>query len=194
VSASIKDIDKGYKKLMSRVSEAVNTPGFLTVGLHEAEGERAHQTHTNSKGEEVEEVTMLDVGLFHEFGTIDIPRRSFIADWADENKSNHEEQLRKMAKAVIAGKVPNFETAFHRLGSLYVGEIQKRIADGIAPALAQSTIDRKGSSVPLIDTGQLRSSIRYRIGHSTSSEGGMDAMAGSGDASGDIGGSGGGEE
>ena len=49
------------------------------------------------------------------------------------------------------------------LGQKYVGQIQARISAGIPPPLAESTIARKGSSVPLIDTGQLRSAVTYEV-------------------------------
>jgi hypothetical protein len=42
--------------------------------------------------------------------------------------------------------------------------VQMRISQGIPPALAQATVDRKKSSVPLVDTGQLRSAITWQVG------------------------------
>jgi hypothetical protein len=44
-----------------------------------------------------------------------------------------------------------------------VGVIKQRIANGIAPPNSPYTIARKGSSKPLIDTGQLRNSITYQV-------------------------------
>ena len=40
---------------------------------------------------------------------------------------------------------------------------EAKIASNIPPALAPETIERKGSSVALIDTGQLRSSITWQV-------------------------------
>jgi hypothetical protein len=68
-----------------------------------------------------------------------------------------------MAQAVIAGKVPNVRVALDRLGAKFVGDIQRRIKAHIPPPLQQSTIDRKGSSTPLIDTGVLWSSITHEV-------------------------------
>lgn len=155
MSGSVKDTDHGYAKLLDRMRKAA-TPGELTVGIHEAEGSEPKEAGTD--GEDEPGLTVADVGSFHEFG-LGVPRRSFVADWADENKAEHEEALSKMAQAVVRGAVPDTETALARLGERFVGEVQKRIADGIEPPLAQSTIDRKGSSKPLIATDQLRSSI-----------------------------------
>lgn len=151
-SVSVRDTDRGMKAMLKRLQADV---GELTIGIHEAEGALPKESDEGAQPD----VTLLDVAIFHEFGTTTVPRRSFIGDWADENRAAHEQQLRKMAKAIVQGKVASPEVALGRLGSLYVAEVQKRIADGIEPELAQSTIDRKGSSKSLIDTGQLRTSI-----------------------------------
>jgi hypothetical protein len=147
------DRDNGAKALLKRLAKS----GEVTVGIHEAEGQAAKE------GDDEGDMQLIDVAIVHEFGSDDgrIPRRSFIRDWEDEKASEHQEQLRKMGKAVIDGKV-DAERGLAQLGTLYQGDIQKRISDGIEPALAQSTIDRKGSSKPLIDTGQLRSSVSHK--------------------------------
>lgn len=134
---------------MERMRDAAKGNEF-TVGIHEAEGDQAHE---NEAG-----LSVLEVAMFHEFG-LGVPRRSFISDWADENEERHKAQIRAMAKAVVAGKVESVEMGMMRLANLYAGEVQKRIADNIPPPLAQSTIDQKGSSVALINTGQMRSSV-----------------------------------
>lgn len=145
----IEDVDHGFDALLKRVLDA---EAVLTVGVHEAEGAAEHDGG----------VTLAEIASFHEYG-LGVPRRSFIADWEDENRDRHKAQLRAMAKAVIDGKLPSVENALERLGLLYVGEIQRRIAQGIAPELAESTVKKKGSSVPLIDTGQLRSAILSKV-------------------------------
>lgn len=151
---AVRDRDRGWKRTLRRLFGA-RRPVTLSVGIHEDKGGGAAK-------EGADGLTVAQVGAFHEFG-LGVPRRSFIADWADENEARHKSQLAKMAKAVAKGAVPSVEVGLERLGNLYVGEVQRRIAAGIDPPLAQSTIDRKGSSVPLIDTGQLRSSITYKV-------------------------------
>lgn len=143
---AVRDIDKGAAALMKRLLSKAE----VTVGIHAPEGD---QDKEDSPGQSI-----LDVAECHELG-LGVPRRSFIADWADENKERHEAQLSTMAKAVAAGKVESAELGVKRLGVLYVGEVQKRIADGIEPPLEQATIERKGSSVPLIETGQMRGAV-----------------------------------
>jgi hypothetical protein len=65
-------------------------------------------------------------------------------------------------RTVIEGKRTS-DQVLEILGQRAVGQIQERIASGIAPANAPSTVAKKGSSTPLIDTGVLRSSITYQV-------------------------------
>ena len=60
-------------------------------------------------------------------------------------------------------KDKNFATALQRIGLWAQSEIQQRISDGIPPQNAPYTINKKGSSTPLVDTGQLRSSISFKV-------------------------------
>ncbi|HYQ47159.1 MAG TPA: hypothetical protein VER11_34550 [Polyangiaceae bacterium] len=157
-----KDTDRGFEALKARIGKAA--AARLSVGVHEAEGAQSEDGET----------TVLDVAIFNEFGgeNGNPPRRSFVADWADENADEHKELLRRSQKAVIKGTLPSTEVALERLGLRFVGDVQKRMIAGIEPENAESTIARKGSSTPLIDQGQLLSSITHQVttGSSESSE------------------------
>lgn len=148
----LKDVDHGYKKLVETVF-GLGKPK-ITVGIFEAEG--------NAKVGD-DELTLIQVAIWNEFGTDDghVPARSFIRAWFDENAEKCREATRAMMQAVVAGKYTK-EQALELLGQRFVAEIQKRIARGIDPPNAESTIKMKGSSTPLINTGQLRSGITYK--------------------------------
>lgn len=106
------------------------------------------------------ELTVAEIATIHEFGTQRIPRRSWLRDYVDGNKARIEVMLRNVAKrGFIAGLGSTLET----FGVVMVGEIQDRISDRIPPPLSSRTKSRKGSDVPLVDTGQLRSSITYQV-------------------------------
>lgn len=152
MASTVKDRDRGYAALMKRIRAAQGKP-IVTVGIHEAEGGASH-------GED--DLSVAELGEIHEYG-LGVPERSFIRAWADENQQEHEGQLRKIGEAVVKGTVPSIEQGLERFGLLAVGQIQQRIADGIEPELAASTIAAKGSSTPLVDTGVLRSSITSKV-------------------------------
>lgn len=126
----------------------------ITIGVHATEGGAAHVGS--------EELTVADVGTFHEFGTRTIPQRSFIRGWFDEAQPFIRETLRTQFAAVVAGKRP-VEQAAERCALAFEGAVKQRISRGIPPPLAASTIQRKGSSTPLIDTGQLRNAVRGKV-------------------------------
>lgn len=152
----IRDTDRGFNALKIRIASMAKGTK-LTVGIHEAEGD---QEAEGSDG-----LSIAEVAAFNEFGGADgnPPRRSFIADWSDEHLDENRGLFKTSAAAVAAGKLPSMQVALQRLGFRFVSEIQQRIRAGIEPANAESTIARKGSSTPLIDSGQLWSSVTSQV-------------------------------
>jgi hypothetical protein len=94
--------------------------------------------------------------------TITIPKRSFIAAWFDEKAGENRVFAQKLAGMRIDGKL-TAEKSLQMMGVKATGGMQRRISAGIQPPNADSTIRRKKSSKPLIDTGQLRSSLTSRV-------------------------------
>lgn len=127
--------------------------GALSIGLLGPEAETPHEDSSLTIGE---------IGAIHEFGLGTAPRRSFLADWADEKRADIEAIALKAGSAIARGKLDGAQ-ALEQIGAWAVGSIQERMASNIPPPLAPATIQRKGSSVALIDTGQLRASISYRV-------------------------------
>jgi hypothetical protein len=149
----LKDTDRGWKKLLVTLQQQGVA---LTVGIHEDKGAEQHRG-VGKKG-----ATVADVASFNEFGTRRIPSRPFIRAWFDESLQANTARLRTLAKLVVAGKMTT-TTMLNRLGLTFRAQAQGRIAAGVSPPNAPSTIQRKGSSKPLIDTGQLKASIDYKI-------------------------------
>lgn len=145
---AVRDQDLGYDALVKRIF--ITGSPKISVGIHEADGAVEHDG-----------LTVVALAAIHEFG-LGVPERSFIRAWFDENQDRAKEALRRLLVSVIEGKRQP-DQAVELFAQWAVGELQARIARGIAPGLAESTIAAKGSSVPLIDTGQLRSSISYEI-------------------------------
>lgn len=91
--------------------------------------------------------------------TIKIPERSFIRSAFDKNVRKYQRAcLREAKKALLLKQTP--EQAIGRVGEIAKADIIRGINRGISPPLKAATIRRKGSSKPLIDTGQLKQSIR----------------------------------
>lgn len=149
--SGVRDEDKGYADLVKTIF-ALGAPK-VSVGIHEADGQ--HEAEGGSG------LRVIDVAQIHEFG-LGVPERSFIRAWFDENEDKAKEAMRRLLVSVVKGERKP-EQAVELFAQWVVGQMQARIAKGISPPLATSTVLRKGSSVPLIHTGQLRSSISYEI-------------------------------
>lgn len=110
------------------------------------------------------------IASVHEFGatiqrgrgSISIPERSFLRTTFDEKNEEWISFFKSQLKHVLALRM-DVQTLFNRLGARMVGDVQEKITDLDAPPNAPSTIAKKGSSNPLIDTGGLRMRITYRV-------------------------------
>ena len=151
---SVSIVDRGYARLYKSVLKTKSLKTF-TVGVHQSEGNTAHSGGS---------ITVGEIAAVHEFGSSDgkVPQRSWLSAWVDQQASEIAIKLQGAAKGVLSGKLDP-GVAVEVLAQDFVGKIRERIADGIMPPLAESTIARKGSSTPLIDTGLFRSSITYRV-------------------------------
>lgn len=152
----VADKDLGYAALVSRVY-ALDSPK-VSIGIHEQEGAEEHAEAG---------MTVVALGAIHEFGLGNVPERSFIRAWFDENQDRAKEALRRLMVSVVEGKRQP-QQALELFAQWALGEMQKRMAEGIPPALQPETLRKKTregktGEKPLIDTGQLRSSLSYEI-------------------------------
>lgn len=149
--------DKGAAKLLERACE-------LAKGATVRVGVLDDATKNVEPGDAPSKLSLLEVAAQHEFGApaAGIPQRSFIRATVDEKRADIGRLQLALAKQVLAGKLTP-DQALEQMGAKVAAWCQTRIAEGISPALQPETVRRKGSSTPLIDTGQLRSSITYRV-------------------------------
>ncbi|MET4863019.1 hypothetical protein [Morganella morganii] len=103
------------------------------------------------------------IAAAHEFGVPGhIPERSFLRTTVGENKDKITGLLVRELKADISqGDFSG--RAFAIVGEKLSGEVKRKIQSGINPELDPKTVARKGSSKPLIDTGNLLQSITYEV-------------------------------
>jgi len=143
----------GGTKIASRVAEMKrkfrDAPTVL-VGVPKSAGNYDDGVHTAT------------VAAVQEFGSSDgrIPERSFLRSGIADSEQGIKKLYDKMMPDVIS-KDLNIDVIQSLVGEFVVGNIVQKISEGIEPANAPSTIKRKGSSTPLIDTGHLRQSITY---------------------------------
>lgn len=148
----IKDIDKGWNNLARAAKRA---HGYVLVGVQGTEASSQHED---------DGVTVAEVATKNEFGdpAAHVPQRSFIRETVDLKQNELQRVAVGVGRAVLLDKMP-LERGLALLGEKGVGVMKQRIDDGIEPPNAPSTIKRKGSSKPLIDKGQLKGSITYKV-------------------------------
>lgn len=150
VGAKWKVVDK-YAKKMKR--EASAPQPRLLVGVTKKTANRPHPKT---------DVPIGDVAFFNEFGTMSIPARSFIRDWVDGNIDQIAKTLgNDRLRALMTDE--DFKATLARRGREYREKIIRRIVDRIPPPNAASTIAKKGSDTPLIDTATLIDAITYEV-------------------------------
>mgnify|MGYP003144275434 FL=1 len=106
---------------------------------------------------------ILDRAIWNHFGTETIPERPFITSAIRDNRGAYQRAMRVSALKILMGET-SLRTVLSKLGALAQGDIQAEIVSLSDPPNSPVTIARKGSSNPLIDTGQMRSSVSWKIG------------------------------
>ena len=153
----VTDTDRGAAALLARARQLAGGE-IVKVGVLD---DRPKRKAASKRGEKL---SLLEVAAVHEFGApaAGIPQRSFIRATIDAHAPEIVELQATLAAQVVAGKL-TARAALDMIGAKVAAMCQSRIAEGIAPALKPATVRRKGSSKPLVDTGQLRSSITWRV-------------------------------
>lgn len=150
----VTDKDKGLKRVLHTAAQLSRSRGAgVKVGI---QGQAAQRTTSGPDN--------IQIGIWNEFGTADgrVPERSFLRGTVDQNAEKYAKVKEKLAGQVVDGHLA-LESALALLGEVVVKDVRARIVAGIPPPNAPSTVAAKGSSTPLINTGQLVRSITYQV-------------------------------
>lgn len=104
-----------------------------------------------------ESLTVGMVAIFNEFG-LGVPERSFIRSTFDEKQREIKDFIIQKQFEVTGLKITT-EQALNQIGAFGAKLMVEKIDSFVPPPNAESTIFKKDSSMPLIDTGQLRQTI-----------------------------------
>lgn len=144
ISTGGKGLDDYFKKIKGISNNAIS------IGIHKSAG-----SHDNS------DLTVAQVAAYNEFGARGVPERSFMRSTMRENRIEYTLIISRIIKRISSGSGGNYKNAMGKVGMRIQNDIQRKIVDIKTPPNAQSTIDRKKSSNPLIDTGQMVNSVRW---------------------------------
>lgn len=106
-------------------------------------------------------VDMAQIAMFNELGTATSPSRPFLRMSVDENEDKIRAMGGKNLRDVTSGGTA--ETVLKQTGAFGVSLVQEKIGSGSFEPNAPSTVRKKGSDHPLIDTGRMRQSVKYVI-------------------------------
>lgn len=155
--------DRKWRDLLKRMVPVDKLRVHVGV-LASKGGDAVHKPRDGSKGS----ITLLEIAAIHEFGSpaANIPERSFIrASFAEGSEGAEEMGIlsERIAKTLVTTDRITIQQGLDMLGMRAVTIMRDRIINHIPPPNAPATIEKKGSSTPLIDTSQLINSLTYEI-------------------------------
>lgn len=144
--ANVKDIDRGLKKFMRELQVARSVE--VVIGLQEGD--------TNGG------LSIAEYGAYNEYGTGNIPERSFMRSTFDEKINDIGRDISSKYAQVQSGQLTVY-AALNLVGMRHGRDIQRKIGSGIGPENSPATIAIKGSDRTLIDTGSMINSVRHIV-------------------------------
>lgn len=157
MSATFKD--SGYSpafrrvmKLFGRASVTSNQAVYVGVLPENADMPESHGTD------------LLEYAAINEFGQGHVPERSFLRSTFDENRETIRKMMVQDVNRIIDGTYTE-DKMLRRVGGFLSKKVRSKVEAGGEPFIlnAPSTVRKKGFNKPLIETGNLLSSIGYRI-------------------------------
>lgn len=144
----------------------IHVPGDVTVAQLKERAFGGHVVRVGFPAGPTEEdgTPVALVAAVHEFGSTarNIPERSFLRSSVRENIAKYIKINKGNLQRVVNGKI-RMRHALELLGQVAAGDVKRTIRNGDFAPLQQATIDRKGSSKPLIDTGMMLQSVTYEV-------------------------------
>ncbi|QQM29298.1 hypothetical protein JET14_13275 [Martelella lutilitoris] len=104
----------------------------------------------------------IDKALWNHFGTETIPERPFLTNAMRNNTAAYRNAMRMVAEKILRGET-TLAIVLAKLGLKAADDVKAEITALSDPPNAASTVTQKGSSNPLIDTGEMRNSVTWKI-------------------------------
>jgi hypothetical protein len=109
------------------------------------------------------DISMIALMAIHEYGSpeANIPERAPMRKTFAEKKAEMHRVCAGLVKQFLAGQT--MERCLNILGAWGAAQVKNTIREGVDPPNAPSTIEAKGSSTPLVDTGRLINAITWLV-------------------------------
>lgn len=135
------------QRALKKEIDKLRTSRYALVGIHESAGQAKDS-----------QMTMATLGAVQHFGNDDIPARRWLDTGAESGTKDYLDVIREgVEKGLTAQQI------MKKVGVEAEGAIREYMTELDEPANAPSTVKRKGSSNPLIDTGAMRQSVTSTV-------------------------------
>ena len=114
----------------------------------------------------------INKAVWNEFGTAGgasgggwggpIPERPFLRNAMRNNASKYRNAMASSAEKILLGQA-TLDSVLTKLGTLAEQDVKNEITSLRSPPNSPVTIEMKGSDNPLIDTGEMRNAVRYKV-------------------------------
>ncbi len=145
-----KSVNGGLSGVLKR---SLEKPPSAVVGVIKGTG-----AHSGKFGNSA---TVAEVAWFNEYGTKNIPSRPFLRTTINRHHKKYTDLIASGLIMYLTGKISR-QKVQAKIGFTAQADVKKEITEWETPPNAELTIALKGSSQPLIDTGQLRNSIQWQ--------------------------------
>lgn len=152
---TVSGVQDAKSAIAKELREFMKGSHFVTVGVHDDAGMHPDSSLTNAQ-----------VGAYNHFGTDRIPARP----WLDVGVETGNEEYLKIIEEGLSNGEP-LEMILERVGIVATGKVQDYMTLLSDPPNAPSTVRKKKSANPLIDTGALRQSVTSKVTAKKPSEG-----------------------
>ena len=152
-----REVDHGFKGIIKELKKLEYKP-YVKIGYPEKSRD-ANKKHEREDGGE-SFVTVLDLAIFHEFGTVHSPERSFIRAAFDQNRKKIEKLTKKLLIKIYSNKI-TVEKSLDILGETILNDIKTFLKNDDVTPTSNRALDDNGST--LVDTGQLLNALTYKV-------------------------------
>lgn len=145
---------EAYQKFLTDLKRKVQD-SYVKVGIQGRKG-----------AEDRGQINNVQLAAIHEFGTSAIPARPFIGPPIAAAKEESFALIADAARVALATQdIAVYKRRLGLLGEKLSSSIRAYVTGGagVAPPNAPSTVRAKGSSRPLVDTGQMIRSVTYEV-------------------------------
>lgn len=165
LSVRLKRADKGLRRVGNLLRSMRDSGSTVKVGLvgDSEKAKRADGSLTNP-----------ELGIVHEFGTSTIPARPFIGPGFRKHEPEYKQLLQTMVTKLVRTGKRSHEDVLGLIGAKAAADLKLFVTQGepIPPPNSEKTIQRKGSSRTLVDTGRMVDAITWKIVRKDSLKGG----------------------